>query len=418
MQIGYVIALPVAILAFLVSKPFILCGIPGYYSALGSGLCAWIFFLLIERSPMWASEVRKTCIGVLLFSFLIVRGLAKLPFASLSPIDANSWEEVLGSIGIDNVIGFYIMVSMCMSRHLLWHEKCVERRARLWCGGVDVLIRGLPAYILLGGYKIWSGEVEAGYLLMGSGVWLILITLLSMACSLVYDSIQGVERGDVPEGADTEGNPAWLYLRLLAFFLALLLLTNIVSVRYMWIGPLLATAGLLVYPATFLLTDIVSELYGRKRAEETVIAGLGASVWMGIWIRLLVGLSYDGSLDRTYAAFFSFAPGMIIGSMCAYLAGQWLDVRLFHALKEATGGRYLWLRNNVGTIISQLVDTVVFGFIAWEVWPRLGMAMAVSGSVWSRLVFNECIGKVLFALCDTPFLYLILYLIRRYCKKV
>lgn len=412
---AYVMAVPLIILVSILSKPFFLLGIPGYYSALGGAIGAWIFLKTVERYPLWKGEVLKMCWGVGLLTWLILRSLKWFSFDGNSPVDLSTWEVVLGGISLDNGIALYLMVSICFFRRCLLYKRVVGSHKRLWYGVGDLLIRGVSIYLLVGGFLWLEGDKERAYLLIGSGFWYGVIIFLCRLSDYWYDKVVGLEKEAhclEEEGIDP------LYSRLLAFFIMVLVLTNIVSIRYIWLGNWLVTAGLLIYPLTFLITDLVSEVYGRKEAGELVIAGLWASIWMGIWIAFAVILRGDSWVDSCYSAFFSFSPGMILGSMSAYLIGQWLDVWLFHALKKATEGRYLWLRNNVGTIVSQLVDTFVFGFIVWEIWPRLGTSLTVDGGVWSKLVMNECIGKVVFALCDTPFLYFWVFLIRRYSTKV
>ena len=172
------------------------------------------------------------------------------------------------------------------------------------------------------------------------------------------------------------------------------------------------SVGILPYPITFLVTDIVSEVYGKKRANQLVIAGLVSSVF----IMLVVFLSDYASAtswspvdDVTFSKVFGLNAAGIGASMAAYLGAQFIDVQLFHFWKRVTKGRMLWVRNNFSTISSQLVDTSVvllllcsLGVIEW-------------GLFWV-LLFNGFLFKALVAAFDTPFLYLTTGAIRRRFK--
>ena len=418
-QGAYVVGIPLFLLTFMVSKLFVLWGIRGYYSALVAPMGAWGFFMLLERYACWVREVVKTCIGLAVMVFLLVWMLERLPVGEGSLIDKGIWKVVLGSIDVNNIVSVCLVVNFLNARGriILRYKQGKDGVRGLCYGGINLLGWGVLMYGVVAVSDMLGGEKERAYYYLGSIFWFAVGTLVSVGCSIgaVYMS-GGMEERERWNRVSLKGDE-WLYGRLLALFITVLLLTNVVTVRYVQLGPWLVTAGLLIYPFSFLLTDLMSELYGRRYAEQAVVAGLGASIWMGVWTWVLVALPGDGELDRCFRLFFGFAPGIIVGSMVAYLIGQWLDVQLFDALRRATGGRYLWLRNNVGTITSQLVDTVVFGVIVWEVWPRLGMSVVVSGDVWSRLVVNEYICKVIMALFHTPLLYLLLYLIRRLRNK-
>lgn len=145
--------------------------------------------------------------------------------------------------------------------------------------------------------------------------------------------------------------------------------------------PFALAVGVLPYPITFLCTDLISEFWGRKRANWVVTVGLFLNLWV-IFILWLGGIMpqvptmdpatglppienlavEDGKVvDRDAFAFYQIRKltfGAVVASMCAYLAAQFCDVYMFHFWKNLTKGKHLWLRNNGSTLISQLVDTV------------------------------------------------------------
>jgi uncharacterized integral membrane protein (TIGR00697 family) len=160
-----------------------------------------------------------------------------------------------------------------------------------------------------------------------------------------------------------------VFLAFAGLFLGTLTMLNIIGVtRFIdlsftlpvlgWHVPMPVAVGVLPYPMTFLCTDFISELYGKRRANSVVLVGLMLNLW--VVLVLWVGGVLPGA--ETEQALFSgirrAAFGAVGASMVAYLAAQLIDVQLFHFWKKLTRGRHLWLRNNGSTLVSQLVDTV------------------------------------------------------------
>lgn len=161
--------------------------------------------------------------------------------------------------------------------------------------------------------------------------------------------------------------------------------------------PLVLAVGVLPYPLTFLCTDFISEIYGRRRANFVVWVGLGLNAWVVfvLWVggELPPVPVFDAATglpppdDYTFAFYRirQLTLGAVAASMLAYLAAQFCDVYLFHFWKRLTNGRHLWLRNNGSTMVSQLVDTTAVITIThfWAggipvrpdapIWPQLGV---------------------------------------------
>lgn len=204
-----------------------------------------------------------------------------------------------------------------------------------------------------------------------------------------------------------------LYLILAGIFIASLVACNLIFQKFFsWTPFGLYTfeisVGILPYPVTFLVTDVVSELYGRRRANLVVLAGLFASLFvMGVVLLAdaVPATAWSPVDDGQFHKVFGLFGPAIFASMGAYLLAQFVDIRVFHFWKNLTRGRHLWLRNNGSTIVSQLVDTAavllllcVTDVIAWE---RFG-----------GLLVNGFLFKMLMALCDTPFFYLAVRLLK------
>ncbi|MEM6709155.1 MAG: queuosine precursor transporter [Pseudomonadota bacterium] len=229
-----------------------------------------------------------------------------------------------------------------------------------------------------------------------------------------------------------------VFLLLSGIFLGTLAMLNILGIsRFVDMSfdvaginvPLVVAIGVLPYPITFLCTDLMSELFGRKRANDVVWAGLMLNAWV-IFILWLGGVlpgfeSTDpqtGQLVRDAAGrepvFFevrSLAFGAVAASMMAYMAAQFCDVQLFHFWKRLTNGKHLWLRNNASTMTSQIVDTTAVILIT----HFYANALPVNGDepIWPQLItfiLSGYVFKLLVAALDTAPLYWLVGRLRPY----
>lgn len=173
--------------------------------------------------------------------------------------------------------------------------------------------------------------------------------------------------------------------------------------------------GLIAYPFTFLATDLISELYGRKKAQSVVWIGFFLNVYMLLlmtvanWLPNTYGVSGG---EELFDGVYEFLVANTISSMIAYLIAQTVDVRLFHFLKRMTKGKYLWLRNNGSTMFSQLVDSTAILSILYLT-GNLGVNISSVGAL-SILILNSYFFKFFFALFDTPLFYAGVWLFRGY----
>ncbi len=205
----------------------------------------------------------------------------------------------------------------------------------------------------------------------------------------------------------------YLYLILAGIFIASLVSCNLIFQKFFqWNAFGLYTfelsVGILPYPLTFLVTDIISEIYGRRRANAVVTAGLVASIFVLGVVSLadfVPATEWSPVNNAMFSKVFGLTGVSVGASMAAYLLAQYIDIRIFHFWKTLTKGKHLWLRNNFSTMSSQLVDTAsvlvllcAFGVIEWRLfWPLFG----------SGFLF-----KVTVAALDTPLLYLSTWAIR------
>ena len=210
-----------------------------------------------------------------------------------------------------------------------------------------------------------------------------------------------------------------IYLYLAALFITSLVVSNLIFQKFFFWYPFDTSimgvplfelsVGILPYPITFLITDIISEIFGKKSANQVVVAGIFAS-FFSIGILLLAGIvpAIENSPidDATFHNVFALSPLAVLASMIAYLSAQFVDIRIYHYWKNLTQGKHLWLRNNFSTFSSQIIDStaVILLLCSFQVLPW---------DLFWGLVVSSVIFKVLVAAVDTPFLYLFVWLIRR-----
>ena len=211
-----------------------------------------------------------------------------------------------------------------------------------------------------------------------------------------------------------------IYLYLGALFITSLVVSNLIFQKFFYWNPFgnitvfgaslfEVSVGILPYPITFLITDLISEIYGRKKANQIVTAGIFASFFsMGIILLAEVAPAITSSPinDEIFTKVFALSPIAVLASMIAYLFAQYVDIAIYHFWKRITKGKHLWVRNNFSTFLSQFIDTftVVGLFCVFQVLPW---------SLFYGLVISGFLFKVFIAIIDTPFLYFFVYLLRK-----
>ena len=187
---------------------------------------------------------------------------------------------------------------------------------------------------------------------------------------------------------------------LYVIIVASVITANIQVVKTVEIFGFVSTLGNILYSSIFLATDILTEVYGKKAARRGVWLGFIGMVLMTLWMQ--IGLKFiphasDFSQD-SLLTIFGLMPRIAAGSMTAYLVSQHHDIWAFQFWKNKTRGRFLWLRNNASTLVSQAIDTAIFCTIAlWGVFDT---------NTWVQILVSTYVLKLLVAAIDTPFIYL------------
>jgi queuosine precursor transporter len=211
-----------------------------------------------------------------------------------------------------------------------------------------------------------------------------------------------VERieADTAAATDADRRPQ-LYLWLAGLFVAALLIADLIGSKLFRIGSVDLSAGMLAFPLTFVITDVLNEFYGPRGARRVTFLGLGAALFAFAIIQLAIALptSPESMLPaETFATVFGWSRRLYIASLSAYLFGQLLDISLFALLRRWTRHRLLWLRATGSTLGSQLVDTTV-------VTTGLLIGVKPAGYI-AEMVRNQYIMKVVIAIALTPVIYL------------
>ena len=187
---------------------------------------------------------------------------------------------------------------------------------------------------------------------------------------------------------------------LYVVIVASIITANIQVIKTVEIFGFVATLGNVLYGSIFLATDILSEVYGKKAARRGVWLGFIGMLLMTLWMQLgLMFIPHASDFAQgPLSDIFGLMPRIAAGSLVAYLVSQHHDIWAFLYWKKKTKGRFLWLRNNASTLVSQAIDSAIFCSIAlWGLYET---------DIWLQILLSTYVMKVIVAAIDTPFLYL------------
>jgi uncharacterized integral membrane protein (TIGR00697 family) len=191
----------------------------------------------------------------------------------------------------------------------------------------------------------------------------------------------------------------------IAIMAALIVIANIVANKIVTFGPFTVPGSVIVFSTTFLITDIISEKWGKKKARKAVWAGFYASIILAISIYIVSAWEpapFAIEISDMFSKVLKLTPRIVLASLIAYFISQHHDVWAFHFWKKKTKGKHLWFRNNASTMVSQLLDSVIFVVIAFygvfSIFP---------------LILGQWVVKMIIALVDTPFMYGVLWLMKK-----
>ncbi|NQU78406.1 queuosine precursor transporter [Candidatus Woesearchaeota archaeon] len=211
----------------------------------------------------------------------------------------------------------------------------------------------------------------------------ILITLLVSSFSAVIGKKYGVEYP-------------------IAILAVLVVISNILANKIVMFGPFMVPGGVMVFSMTFMLTDILSEKWGKSYARKAVWTGFYANIILILSLFIVMSWSpapFAVEISNMFGKVLALTPRIAVAGLLTYLVSQNHDIWAFHFWRKKTKGRHLWFRNNASTIVSQLIDSVLFVTLAfYGVFPIL------------PLIIGQWVVKIIIALLDTPFMYGILWM--------
>lgn len=190
---------------------------------------------------------------------------------------------------------------------------------------------------------------------------------------------------------------------LFALFISLLIGMNLLGGKIIDLFGVSVSVGIFMVPITFLITDIVEEVYGKETAKHFISGGILSLIVILIFAAIFVLLKPSDryTINTEYVTIFKNSLRMTIASLVAFVISQTHDVIAFEFWKKKTHGKALWIRNNLSTIVSQLIDTFIFMMIAfYQITPKFTFIFIIN------LAIPYYLFKIIFAIIDTPFVYL------------
>jgi queuosine precursor transporter len=190
-----------------------------------------------------------------------------------------------------------------------------------------------------------------------------------------------------------------LYLWLAGLFVTALVVADLIGGRFFRVGTVDLSAGMLLFPLTFVLTDVINEFYGPVGAKRITLLGLGAAGFALAFVNIAIELppSAKGLPEATFREVLGMSRRLYVASLLAYLIGQFTDIAIFALLRRVTRHKLLWLRATGSTLVSQAIDTTVVTSIL--------LAGKESTEAIARIVVHSYGVKILFAVGLTPVIY-------------
>lgn len=203
-----------------------------------------------------------------------------------------------------------------------------------------------------------------------------------------------------PARAARDAGPmSWRFITCAALFITCLLAANIVASKLVMLGPLVLPAAIIVFPVSYILADVLTEVWGYGAARRVIWLGFAGNALMVLVIALAGEIPpapfWTG--QAAYTEILGQAPRILLASFLAYLAGEFANAYVLAKLKLRTGGRWLWLRTIGSTLVGQGLDSVVFIGIAF--------AGVVSPGALAGMMAGQWVVKVLYEAAATPLTY-------------
>jgi uncharacterized integral membrane protein (TIGR00697 family) len=204
-----------------------------------------------------------------------------------------------------------------------------------------------------------------------------------------------------PAPDDATGTPGGAYDLVLAAFVAVLLISNVASTKILVLGPFTFDGGTILFPLSYIFGDVLTEVYGYRRARRVIWSGFAATALMAVVLAAVQRLppAADWPYQEAYASILGQTPRIVLASLIAYFAGEFSNSWVLSRMKVATRGRWLFTRTIGSTLVGEGLDTLLFVVVAFA-------GTMPGGLLWSVIVSNY-VFKVGFEVAATPLTYLV-----------
>ena len=195
---------------------------------------------------------------------------------------------------------------------------------------------------------------------------------------------------------------------LSGLFIGVLVLSNILAVKMIQIGPFVFDGGTLLFPFSYIFGDVLTEVYGYRDTRKIIWTGFIVLIFMAcnIWIISVLPAEGSWNLQNDFNNILLQMPRISVGSVCGYLVGAYSNSAILSKMKLLTKGRYLWMRTIGSTVVGELVDSAIFVAIAFS-----GL---YDSSVLIVMVFSNYLFKTMIEVVCTPFTYAVVGFFKRY----
>jgi len=198
-----------------------------------------------------------------------------------------------------------------------------------------------------------------------------------------------------------------LFVGLTSLFVTCLLISNIIASKLMQVGGIVLPSAVILFPVTYILADVFTEVYGFKKTRMVIWIGFAANAFMSLVFLIVIALPHPSFFanQAAYATVLGSTPRVLAASLAGYGAGEFSNSIVLSVLKKATKGRYLWTRTISSTIVGEGLDTILFISIAF--------VGTMPGPALLQMMLAQYLFKVSYEVVCTPLTYLVVGFIKR-----
>lgn len=198
-----------------------------------------------------------------------------------------------------------------------------------------------------------------------------------------------------------------LFVGLTSLFVTCLLISNIIASKLMQVGGIVLPSAVILFPVTYILADVFTEVYGFKKTRMVIWIGFAANAFMSLVFLIVIALPHPSFFanQAAYATVLGSTPRVLAASLAGYWAGEFSNSIVLSVLKKATKGRYLWTRTISSTIVGEGLDTILFISIAF--------VGTMPGPALLQMMLAQYLFKVSYEVVCTPLTYLVVGFIKR-----